>query len=306
MGRPPDGTLSHFGGLIAAIHRMETLFVSKEGWHFKDGAFFSVGPVWELHRISNPTHKPRFVNPKEYLQLFMEFLDKTVFYKTTLEFNKILPLQDCWSNDPIGSGGTQILECKNGLDAQVLSAAAAIFKPFTGIIMPEAIAEKLAKSDIQRMRKELKRDAAFNQQLGKRRKYLGEAAYALDRSVEIVWQYMTMRFFRWAEKQGYDAFSYNNAKEGYGETAFASFSGRSLKETEALVLDAKALFEKVWPSYENAVAANSILLRGRTMHSGAVLPPALWKQLDVESYLSPQSPQQLITPPAATAQRHHG
>src|ERR1700722_20260093 len=192
-GPQPDGGLTHFGTLMAAVHRLETLFVfsSRETRLFRDGRFHIKGPMVEWGIVPDADRVRRIETPGQHVRSFTDFRKGVTFYKTTLAFQKVLPLQDCWGNDPIGSGGMDIIGADSGLDEKQRARGVGVFFPFTGVINPEQIFFQIRPAHITRMERLVRANGIFKVQLDKRRARLGEAVYALDHAAEVVWQYMT-------------------------------------------------------------------------------------------------------------------
>jgi len=287
-GQPNGVTGTHYGTLMAAIHRMETIFSQRETRLYNDGKFYTYGHQKAMNRVASADTLRRVETPEEHLRSFANFMNGATFYKTTLEFNKILPLKDCWDDDPVGSGGTKILEAAS-LGEKDREQATAIFHPFSGIIYPEDIENHLKLYDIRRMEKAVRNNPEFNDKLIKRRRMMGEEVYALDKNPEIVWQYMTMKFYQWAIQKGYDAFSYQNKEEGNGETSFIGLNKNSIQSVQAYAFDGEAFYNEVLPIYSKAVQAQfSHVANDQSGFSSAVLAEDIWEDLDIEKFMIPK------------------
>ena len=289
IGGPPDGVGTHFGTLLAAIHRIETIFSQRETSHYRDGKFYIYGPQKAYNRVPSANTLRRVESPAEHFRVFADFIKGCTFYKATIEFNKTLQLEDCWGDDPLGSGGTDILKAAN-LGENEARQATRIFHPFSGVIYPEDIDRQLKSSDLKSMEKAVRGNSEFREKLFKRRRMMGDEVFALDKNPEIVWQYMTMKFHQWATQRGYDSFTYKNKEEGHGEPSFVSLSKNSIKGVEAFTFDGDALYNEILPIYPQSVHIQFLAAqKGQDSMSSAVLAESIWRGMNIEKYLVPKS-----------------
>lgn len=291
LGSEPDGICTHFGSLMAAMHRAETIFAQRETRLLIDGRFHVVGPAWELGRVNGSERLRRIETPQEHLRAFASYLNQISVYRVTLGFNKLLPLQDCWDDDPIGSGGLKILGSDPAITDSERMELTKVFYPFSDIIYPQDIQFQLKPSDINRMQREICKNGIFSKQLARRRAKLGEVVYALDRPAEVVWQFMTMKLRAWALGKGYDGFSYLNSQEGDGDTTFVSLRKDSIKSIEAFSVDGDAFFQAISPI--NVDSLQTRLLKrddGRAGSNNDVVVSDFWNGINILEFLKPRTP----------------
>ncbi len=208
--KPEDALqpLIHLGSQIAAARRVETVF---------NGAFIhAVTAANQFNVYDQKGTLLRSETTEDYMKSFSKFAEQRALYAITVDFQNPLRLTDCWDDDPIGSGAMAIFKDNDQLtDAERISLQK-LFYPFTSVIYPDDVYERLDQEDIREMQHTVTGDPLFKSELRKREER-ASIIQPFNPPAEIVWAAMTMRLRKWALERGYDSFVYENTGESEGD-----------------------------------------------------------------------------------------
>lgn len=226
--------LNHFGSLEAAIERMSTLFTGQDNLQLYNGQF-----TYRANALVERSSK----SISELFDLFCDLMQTASIQQVELDTSETLKIIDCWTDDPIASGGMSIFD-KNALTAKQLAELWTIFKPFDKPIYPQDLSLRYSKKDIKRLITQLKLD-----QLGKvifkarenRSRYIGED-FNKSKSQEAVWVHLTLELRRWCLKNGYTTLSYKNRSEDLGSTTYVLLDESALRSTGKVLKFNRDLF----------------------------------------------------------------
>lgn len=137
------GVFSHLGSMLAAAHRLEAMFATRENRAYLGKDYFL-----PLDYFGVPKRKESL---PEALAQFVEFLGERKIVKTDLKTNKPLQLTDCWMDDPVGSGGLEIFRDTPGLSVSQKADLQRLFHPFDGIVYAEHIYERLTPEKLNQL-----------------------------------------------------------------------------------------------------------------------------------------------------------
>ncbi len=200
--------LIHLGSQIAAARRVETVF---------NGALIhAVTAANQFNVYDQKGTLLRRETTEDYMKSFSRFAEQRGLYTFTIDFKNPLRLTDCWDDDPIGSGAMAIFKDNDKLtDAERISLQK-LFYPFTSVIYPDDVYERLDQEDIHEMQHTITGDPLFKSELRKREER-ASILNPFNPPAEIVWAAMTMRLRNWALERGYDSFVYENTGESEGD-----------------------------------------------------------------------------------------
>lgn len=208
--KPEDALqpLIHMGSKIAAARRIETVF---------NGIFIhTVTAANQFDVYDRNGALLRRETTEDYMKSFRKFAEQRGLYAVTIEFKNPLRLTDCWDDDPLGSGAMTMFKDNHQLtDADKLSVQK-LFYPFTSVIHPEHVYQRLDQKDLHEMHCTIIGDPVFSNEL-KKREERASVFQPFDPAAEIVWIAMTMRLRDWALEHGYDSFVYENTGESEGD-----------------------------------------------------------------------------------------
>lgn len=225
-GKKPGDILSHFGSMLAAAHRLESIFASQE--HRAFHARFNGFVVLDYH--GQPVRLESF---QETLNSFVSYIKTATILKTSVDIKHPLRLKDCWMDDPIGSGGLEIFQDNNDLSGQQREELREIFHPFVGILYPDVVYTLLSPGQIKDIFAQGKNNHYFQNEFKKRKERsiaIGED-FAMAAAHESVWVDLTLKLRLWAIKNGFDSFVYKNEEEGsVGDESYVSLQKNQVSD----------------------------------------------------------------------------
>lgn len=238
------GFMSHFGPFLAAAQRLETLFCAQ--------VFYAFDPKKEeiivIDKASGMIVGQK--KPLDVLDAFASYIQTARVSQVGLDIRKPLFLNDCWEDDPIGSGGLDVVAGTKGLSRPQRRSLAQLFKPFDRLIWPQDIQEKLSPERILYMKASLAADPMFADALDKRRHMLGESRFRRDEPYEIVWSFYTMKLYHWARREGFDGLHYDSRFEtGTGCGFYVAFDSSQIKVRQVYTFDAAQYLQETKPIF---------------------------------------------------------
>ena len=213
--------LKHFGdNLEVAITRAVAIFSGIEQYAANlDGSFvYAPNDGKSVTNISSEEFKAKFISQMKSVRIFQYDKPK----------GKSLSLNDVWMDDPIGSGGLDIIQ-KENLSNTEYSELKQLFAPFTGIIYPQHIMQAHSASEISKIYKTIRKVKLGKEELSARKHrsaLLGES-WPESKPQETVWVNLTLELRKWAISHDYDYFSYHNTEESDGSLCFVALSNNS-------------------------------------------------------------------------------
>jgi len=133
-----SGVLSHFGNFAAAADVIESNFANIPR-RLYDGYDFTMVDYYGSYIGSQSIDST--------VEDFIQHASESIIYKYEADIKTSLRLKDCWTDDPIGSGGLKIFE-NSGLPADKLKELRELFSPFEDIIYPQHVYALLKPQEI--------------------------------------------------------------------------------------------------------------------------------------------------------------
>lgn len=231
----PDGQMTHLGPCLdVAVEHLASVFMAAGS-----GLYDRKTGLFDPSRAKGKTFSDLFAS-------YADTMEKAEVFNFELRIKKPLTLTDYWNDDPIGSGGPEILRMAHELTLDQRKEAAALFKPFEGIIYPDAPEFWMMAKSVAKLEKEILSDSLFANELEKRRKKLGPKRFKADFRAEVMWTYYTMKITRWAQKRGYDGFSYYSKREISSlDPFFVSFYPKQIQVSQKYKFDGPAFREQI-------------------------------------------------------------
>jgi len=275
----PSATLTHFGSLSSALHRIHTQYVGQYIRGFN-------GKKFVLHDYYGS--KVGEESLEEALEAFTEFVKNSCVRKFELNIKKSLRLKDCWEDDPIGSGAMGLFEGNGDLTSKQRAELKAIFAPFVYPIFPQDIMLHLSPRDVKKMKNKWRTNAIFKDEFLKRQ----ERSHAIGENFtiasvhETVWLDKTMQLRKWALDNGYDSFVYENNSEGAGEDSFVTLKKDQIKRiSEPFVFCEEKYRDLVWPDF-SAFIQNAHNQAKRAEAGASKQQDTFWSGFDPEVFWS--------------------
>lgn len=206
-----ETALRHFGTLQAAASRVDNM--NEATVREFNGSEFVI-------RNPNNTEVGRQSVNQASEQLCAVASDLFI-YEYDPDIQNPLLLNDCWEDDPIGSGGTDIID-PSSVSNDHRKNLIQLFSPITGIVYPQKARAAFSKNKCKAIKKQLESDDLSVREIQKRKrrsKALGEDWKSVW-DYELIWVWHTMQLRKFALAEGFDAFSYINHLEGTGEASF--------------------------------------------------------------------------------------
>jgi hypothetical protein len=243
--KQPDGIFTHFGTLLTACQRIESLFCMQNLRLF-NGQYFEI--------YTNECRPIKISTPDEVYAEFLSFIERARIKLYRPSFSKGLRLRDCWEDDPIGSGALSIIDDENSLPSKHLQELKNLFHPFgQDILGMDVIDEKLSDDTVKSLEKSGRSNPIFIQELNKRKQ---RASFRGDdwervKKYEIVWIHYTLKLRTWALSNGYDFFDYQNQNEDTGKLSYVSLKASSIGQPrQTLGFDIEKLRQTLAPAFE--------------------------------------------------------
>ena len=166
------------------------------------------------------------------MQDFCEYTREFHISEYALDVKRPLRLKDLWEDDPIGSGGPDVVDAEQLTDSEK-EEIKKLFYPFENIIYPPNIFKVMSNRDIKAIKRRYNTNPIFKTELKKRklRSYSIGEDFRKAQFQEIVWLDLTFKLKTWALERGYDSFVYKNLKEGSGEDSFVTLHPNQVKAT---------------------------------------------------------------------------
>jgi|TARA_R100001039_G_C1829958_1_gene94362 hypothetical protein len=242
-GASSSSILKHFGSSQASARRVESMFAARSPCGF-DGSDSVV--------LYSHNQLPRRLSHSTVLEQFSEFAKDYVISGYQVECHSPLRLNDCWGDDPIGSGGPDILEGNVTLSNEQRAALVRSFGPFTSTIYPPDVSYRLSKADLKALRQKSQSNRIFKVELAKRKGRI--AALGLDLASELphelVWIDFTLKLRFWALENGFDSFIYTNNGEDQGNDSFVTLQeNQTSRAQERLCFNKEKYLDLVSPIF---------------------------------------------------------
>ncbi|WP_099073645.1 hypothetical protein [Proteus alimentorum] len=251
----------------------------------------AISPIAPAERIESMfTHQNRYLVDKDYsIQLldingkiikkitleqqlisFCNFVKNYSIFKYNVKAENPLRLIDLWEDDPIGSGGPNVVD-HNYLNEQEIIEIKSLFHPFNNIIYPEDVYQSFTKKDIKNIKRTYLTNTFFSSEFNKRKdraKAINED-FNISQNQEIVWLDLSFKLRSWALGKGYDSFVYTNKKEGNNEDTYITLLPEQLEYTnerfifqeEKYLLEIKDLIKEIIDKqYSKSINNSSIII----------------------------------------------
>lgn len=250
-------TLQHYADeLDVAIARSLAIFAGIGQYRVKrDGTFLYV---------PNDGSSTTTITSEQFKDAFLESMEAVTICEYEKPKGKVLKLNDVWLDDPIGSGGTDILDV-NVLTEKQLSELKAIFSPFDGVIYPQHVAETYSKNEIANIYKQITKTKLGKGEIASRKfrsLSLGES-WPLSKPQETIWTYLTLELRKWALSDGYDYFCYVNTHEKDGSVCYVALSDSTFGKPIARYRFAHERYSEI-PASALVARTNALVLMGKS------------------------------------------
>lgn len=215
----------HFGSSpVAAAERIESMFAHQENRSINEDLSVNIHDL--LYRVIGTK------SLDQHLQDFCEYTRDFHISEYALDVKRPLRLQDLWEDDPIGSGGPDVVDAEQ-LTSSEKEEVRNLFYPFERVIHPPHIFNVMSTKDIKGIKRRYNTNPIFKAELKKRKFRSGSIGEDFTKAQfqEIVWLDLTFKLKTWALGRGYDSFVYKNLKEGDGEDSFVMLHPNQAKAT---------------------------------------------------------------------------
>ncbi|MDH6017708.1 hypothetical protein [Vibrio splendidus] len=259
-------TLQHYADeLDVAITRALAIFAGIEQYKAnRDGTFF-----YEPNNGGSTT----MITPEQFKDAFLESMEAVTICEYEKPKGRALKIKDVWLDDPIGSGGSEILDVNVLTEKQILELKS-LFAPFNGVIFPQDVNKAYSKSEISKIYKLITKTKLGKNEMASR-KYrslsLGES-WSHSKPQETIWTYLTLELRKWALNDGYDYFSYVNAHEKDGSICYVALSDNTFGKPIATYRFDHERYSEL-PASALVARANALALKGE---SSVLIDDFIW------------------------------
>ncbi len=213
--------LKHFGeNLETAIMRAVSIFSGIEQ--------YAILPSGNVLYASTSGDEVELISFEMFRESFISQMKSVKILQYNNPSGKSLQLNDVWMDDPIASGGVDIVnkECVTSVEYDELKE---LFFPFSGIIYPQDIKREYSSSDISKLYKVIYKNKIGKQEISarKHRSMLIGEPWNKVKMQETVWIYLTLELRKWAISHGYEYFRYLNTQESKGLFSYVAISYNS-------------------------------------------------------------------------------
>lgn len=281
--KQPKGGLNHFGSLLAACQRIESLF-SAQALHIFDGKIFGI-----FKHNGTPV---KVASPSTLYSDFLEFMGKARICLYRPKLNKGLKLHDCWEDDPIGSGALCIFDDTSVISPAHMKELEALFHPFgKEILYMDVIDRKLSPKTIKAWEQAGRTNSIFKDEFEKRKNRSTVRGENWDeiKPYEVVWTHYTIKLREWALLKGYDFFHYQNDGEDEGSQSYIVLAPKSIGEPiETYAFDTVKLKDIAMPLFEgHTLREHQISKEKRKEHpnSPSLIRDTFWCGLNPTDFL---------------------
>lgn len=224
-----NAILQHFGTQTAAAHRLESMFAAQYARMYNDEK-----QGFEVFDKRNGTLRNETV--EEGLKAFCNFMEGHIISEVNADIFSPLRINDCWQDDPIGSGGLDLFKSNNFLSNRQIKSLEAIFNPFSGVIWPQHVSSLMTQKQIKDICKLSQTNQLFKNELNKRKdRLMAIGTFSPDEMYhEAVWIHLTLKFRLWAIENNYDSFVYQNIGEGGGEDSYVTLQADQILEIKTV------------------------------------------------------------------------
>jgi hypothetical protein len=224
-GQKPGGVLTHFGSMLAAAHRFESIFATQGMRTYLGGDTFIL-----LDFYRNPVREQTL---EEALKDFVAYAEQKTISKFNVEIKNPLRLTDCWMDDPIGSGGLDIFKDNHQLNPAQKKEVQKLFSPFESVVYPKDVYFRLSPEAFKTIVKTGRTNAIFKREFAKRRERsiaIGEDFNFAARH-ELVWIDLTLKLRSWSLSNAFDSFVYVNNSEGNGDNSYVTLNDQQVSKS---------------------------------------------------------------------------
>ncbi len=244
-----DSTLMHFGTINAAAHRIESMFNAQSLIMFDAEADrFTV--------TDKRTGISKVETIDQRLIEFSKFFESHTISEFEVDIHSSLRVNDCWQDDPIGSGAMELFTGNTTLTGRQLIELEHLFSPFKRIIYPDHVHGLLSRNKIKEVIKASKSNSIFKLELKKRKdRLVAIGSFHKDEMYhEAVWVDLTLKLRLWAMKNNFDSFVYKNDGEGGGSDSYVALMANQAKDSKRkLKFDSQAYIETISPIFKDYV-----------------------------------------------------
>lgn len=250
-GQNPSGILKHFGSLLASAQRLESMFSHSElrMYNSRQDQFV----------ILDSNNTPcRIDSYEETLAQFVSWMEKVNIIATDVDIKNPIRLRDIWTDDPIGSGGPDIVLGNPALTAKQRSEIKALFHPFTEVVYPDHVHQAYSEKQLKGIFKKWSPNKYFQDEFSKRKERslsIGED-FKTAAAQEIVWMDLTFKFREWAIQNNFDSFVYENEGEDNGSDAYVTLNSQQIRRVvDTYFFDGDEYLSKVSPLFSSYMKA---------------------------------------------------
>jgi hypothetical protein len=237
--------LTHFGSMAVSMTRIESTFATQNIRQYD---------AREKHyRVLDLYGRPvRIETIDETLEAFIDHCNTQTIAQCDVDITAPLDIHDCWMDDPIGSGGMNILDGNTQLTENQLQELKRIFHPFKGLVYPHDVVASLSQKEVMTIIRTGRQNKLFAQEFTKRKNRSLKIGEDFGRASghEAVWVKLTLDLRQWAIKHGFDGFHYENQEEVAGEPCYVTFNkGQAKRHGPSLHFDEERYRDTVAPTF---------------------------------------------------------
>ncbi len=214
-GKVPDSVFAHLGSMRTAAQRVPTKFLNgKQVLVYHD----------HLEVRDNYGHFLGDTDITDICKAFADYASNVVISGFDANIKNPLRVEDCWDDDPIGSGAMDLFQENKQLTEPQRDSLRQVFYPFSGTVYTEDVMFRISDKDLEKLIREWENNAIFRREFEKRRTRFLSLNEPEDIATqnETVWLALTMRLRKWATNNGFDSFVYANQSEGTGDDSYVT------------------------------------------------------------------------------------
>lgn len=271
----------HFGTqMISSIHRLNSILAAQTTSQFNGEYFF----LFDVFGRPKGTCTIDDMHEK-----VINHFKKANIFECDLGIESSLRLEDCWQDDPIASGGLEIIPQNHSLTSQQYDEVKNIFGAFHTVIYPQSVANNLTSSELSKIKRFVRIDDLGKEQLKNRKKRSKTIGENFNSAVnhESVWIYLTLKVREWALANDYDSFVYHNKGEGHDEDAYVTLKlDHSKNNASTYVFDEDLYRKEISPIFKDQLAVTYELSKGKkekyineAMYWARQNPLRFWKKV---------------------------
>jgi hypothetical protein len=260
----------HFAlSTTTAANRVEGMFAAQERCAIKPD-----GLVYVESQIGTLVPKRTL---SEHLDLFVQHATNCNISIYNAKIEKPLRLNDLWDDDPIASGGLNIISM-DSVSEQEFMDLTSLFGPFQNANEFARYQYHYSQSELKKLKCSYKNNRIFQDEYQKRKRRAVITRDLLVPDFELIWLDLTLKLRVWALERGYDSFVYSNKKESTGEDCYICLLPNQTQKISSMTFLADKYLSEV-PKHVYSVFERHIGVGQEVFHAlwGGKDPSQFWQ-----------------------------